>query len=164
MRKNLLILIIVVAFALSSQAQKSKQSSPIGKIEWLIGSWQGTYQGKPFYEAWRKFNDSTLVNFTIEISNNDTIVKEDAAIRYDGKTVIYGSKTAQWKLTDLSETSMTFANDTLKFANKITWSHSKDDHWLTVIKNPTNTINYDLIRVKWLERYVDAYISKMRRR
>ena len=67
----------------------------------------------------------------------------------------------QWKLIDVTDTSIVLGNDTLKYANKITWSRSRDDHWLAVIENPKNVIRYDLVRVGWLDKYVDGFIAKM---
>lgn len=158
--KTKLLLCYILFICLNACAQKPAPDNSIPKMQWLAGAWQGTYNDKPFYEAWKKKNDSILVNFTIEINNNDTIVKEHGAMIYNGKGVVYFGGSGQWKLADVTDTSIVLSNDTLKFANKITWTHSKNDHWLTVIENPKSVIRYDLVRVDWLDKYVDRFLNK----
>ena len=64
MKTFLIASIIFLAITFSGNAQNKTHS--LQKAEWLVGSWQGTYNGQPFYEAWRKLNDATMLNFTIE--------------------------------------------------------------------------------------------------
>ena len=162
MKTRLLLSSILFAVGLNACAQKPNPSNPVAKMGWLVGAWQGTYKGQPFYEAWKKKDDSTLVNFTIEITGKDTIIKEHGFIQSTSKGTIHRGADAQWKLMDVSDTSIVLGNDTLKYANRITWSHSKNDHWLAVIQNPGNVIiKYDLVRVNWLDKYVDDFIARM---
>lgn len=161
MNTKVLLSCYLLVLSLNACAQQAGSSNAVAKMGWLAGTWQGTYQGKPFYESWKKKNDSTLVNLVIEITQRDTIIKEHGAIMSGSKGTVYIGADAQWKLTDLTDTSIVLSNDTLKYANKITWSHSKDDHWLAVIQNPKNVIKYDLVRVDWLDKYVDNFIAKM---
>ena len=58
---------------------------------------------------------------------------------------------------------MVFENDTLKFAYRISWSHSSNDHWLTEIQNPTGVIHYDLVRTPWLNDVVNRFISRAKK-
>lgn len=161
MKTKLLLLCYVSVFGLTACAQKATSSNPISKMGWIVGSWQGTYKGQPFYESWKKKNDSVLVNLTIEVTKTDTIIKEHGVMMTGSKGTVYLGSTSQWKLTEVTDTSIVLSNDTLKYANKITWWHSKNDHWLTVIENPNGVIEYDLVRVEWLDRYVDRFIAKM---
>ena len=151
------ILFLFIIITLCSCSATKIHSTPVDKMQWLIGSWQGTYNSKPFYEAWRKLNDSALINFTIEIKDGDTIVKENGVIRKEGTEMVYKGS-ATWRLLSFTDTSMLFGNDTLRYANRISWTHTKDDHWLTVIKNPTNTITYDIVRINWPEYAIDNYM------
>jgi hypothetical protein len=129
-------------------------------ITWLEGNWKGMYNNAPFYEAWRKATDSVLVNFTIEIKGTDTIVKENGAIRLMKKHRGFAGMDASWELESLSANKIVLKNDTLKYANRIIWSHSPNDHWLTEIHNPKGVIHYDLERVPWLEDVVNRFIRK----
>lgn len=161
MKIKLLLLCHLIVFSLNACAQKATSSNPVSKMGWIVGSWQGTYKDKPFYESWKKKNDSVLVNLTIEVTKTDTVIKENGVMMAGGKGTVYLGSTAQWKLTAVTDTSIVLSNDTLKYANKITWWHSKDDHWLTVIENPKDVIKYDLVRVAWLDKYVDNFMAKM---
>ena len=131
-------------------------------MKWMAGSWKGMYKGAPFYESWVVVNDSLLVNLSIEIKNNDTLIKENGFIRLQNGNITHGGTDAIWQLTKLSDTEMIFENDTLKYANRIIWSHATNDHWITVIHNPSGKINYDLERVPWLDKVVDKFIRKFK--
>jgi len=161
MKKIITILCCFLLPGFMSHAQ-TKHYGPIKQMNWLAGSWKGMYQGAPFYESWILVNDSLLVNLSIEIKNNDTLVKEHGFIRLQNGNIIHGSPNAIWELTKLSDTEMIFENDTLKFANRIIWSHSPNDHWITVIHNPSGIINYDLERVPWLDEAVKRFIRKLK--
>ena len=137
-----------------------KAQGSVKDIAWLEGNWKGTYNNAPFYEAWRKATDSVMVNFTIEIKGNDTIVKENGAIRLMKLNRDFIGRDASWKLESLSGDKIVLKNDTLKYANRIIWSHSPNDHWLTEIHNPKGVIHYDLERVPWLEEVVNRFIRK----
>jgi hypothetical protein len=161
MKTRLLLSSFILTLVLNACAQKANPANPVAKMGWLVGTWQGTYKGQPFYEAWKKKNDSTLVNFTIEVTQRDTIIKEHGAIVATSKGTLHRGVDAQWKLIDVNDTLIVLGNDTLKFANRITWSHSKNDHWLVVIQNPKNVVEYDLVRVDWLDKYVDRFIARV---
>ena len=156
--KNILIILSCFLF-LATNAQKSNYRS-LKQIQWLGGNWKGMYNGAPFYEAWVIVNDSLMVNLAIEIKNNDTVVKENGFIRIKNGDIIHGGTNATWLLTKLNDREMVFENDTLKFANKIIWSHSANDHWLAEIHNPRGIINYDLERVAGLNKAVNRFIKK----
>jgi hypothetical protein len=162
MKKILFGFVCVLLFSFASLAQKNKYQS-LKQMDWLAGYWKGMYKGAPFYEAWIKAHDSLMVNLTIEIKNTDTIVREHGFIRFQNGNIIYGGSRAVWQLTELTGTKMVFENDTLKYSNKIIWSHSSNDHWLTELQNPNDVIYYDLERVLWLKRVVDNFISRARR-
>ena len=159
MRKKITVLGCLLFFGFMSFTQTNKYTS-LKQMKWLAGSWKGMYKGSPFYESWIMVNDSFLVNLSIEIKNNDTLVKENGFTRLQNGNIIHSGTDATWQLSKLSDTEMIFENDTLKFANRIIWSHSPNDHWITVIHNPSGVINYDLERVPWLDKVVDKFIRK----
>lgn len=129
-------------------------------MKWLAGHWKGMYNGAPFYESWVWAHDSLMVNLAIEIKGGDTTIKENGFIRLKNGKITHVGTDATWQLAKLSDTEMIFVNDTLKFANRITWSHSANDHWLTEIHNPKGIIHYDLERVPWLNNAVNRFINK----
>ncbi len=115
-------------------------------MNWLIGSWKGMHNGKPFYEAWRQ-TKNLLVNFAIEINGTDTTVKEETAIFIDTNQITLGKLPTQWKLKRLTPSEMMFENDTLKYSNRIIWLHTLEDHWVTILQNPKSTVYYDMVKM-----------------
>jgi hypothetical protein len=155
MKKNI---ILVCLFSLSLTCCLAQGS--MKDVEWLQGNWKGTYNNAPFYEAWRKVTDSVMVNLTIEIKGTDTVVKENGALLLMKQNPGFKGLDASWKIESLSGEKIVLKNDTLKYANRIVWSHSADDHWLAEIQNPGGTIKYELERVPWLEEVVNRFIRK----
>ena len=149
---------LCLLYSFTACAQKAETS--LAKLDWLAGNWKGMYKGAPFYEAWRKVNDTVMVNFAIEIKVNDTLVKEQGFIALKQGRILHGNKETTWDLDWLDKNSVVFKNDLLKYANKITWTHSKNDHWLAEIKNPGGILNYDLERIAWLDKAIDSFISQ----
>jgi hypothetical protein len=155
MKKHILLVCLFSLYHICCLSQGSAKD-----ITWLEGSWKGMYNNAPFYEAWRKVTDSVMVNFTIEIKGTDTIVKENGAIRLMKQNRGFVGRDASWELESLSADKIVLKNDTLKYANRIIWSHASNDHWLTEIHNPKSIIRYDLERVPWLEDVVNRFIRR----
>jgi pimeloyl-ACP methyl ester carboxylesterase len=145
--------------SVASCGQVGNEFPTTNKVEWLIGNWEGTYNAKPFYEAWRKLDDSTLINFTVDVTANDTIVKENGMLRTGKKGSFFRDRTSQWKVVRLTATTIELGNDVTKPAGRIYWSRTQQDHWLTLIKNPFGDVKYDLTRIDWLETPVNRYVS-----
>lgn len=158
MKKYILFICLVSLSFTCCMAQGS-----VKDIAWLEGNWKGMYNNAPFYEAWRKVSDSVMVNFTIEIKGTDTLVKENGAIRLMKKNRGFVGTDASWEIESLSGDKVVLKNDTLKYANRIIWSHASNDHWLVEIHNPKGIIKYDLQRIAWLDEPVNRFIRKARR-
>ncbi len=60
-------ILILLAMVLACKGYSQNAGADPKQIEWLQGSWMGMYNNAPFFEAWRKVNDSVFVNFKIEI-------------------------------------------------------------------------------------------------
>ncbi len=146
------LLVSSVSFA------QSNQDSSTNQMHWLIGSWKGMHNGKPFYEAWRQANKNILVNFSIEIKGTDTIVKEETAIFINKNETSLGQLPTIWKLKRLTSNEMMFENDTLKYSNRIIWLHTLDDHWFTILQNPKSTLYYEMVKMPELEAVVNRFI------
>ena len=162
--KPLLLNIIASVFAITVFAQKhqtdTKDKHP---LKWLEGSWKGMSNDKPFYEAWRFFNDSVIVNFEITINNGDTLIKETNAIILRHNEKYYGNKTVQWKISRITANELVLKNDSLPYSNTIIWLHTKEDHWLAILENPASTIFYDLVKDPAIDRKVEEWIRSMKK-
>jgi hypothetical protein len=152
---SLLFSLLIVA----AHGQQSATSSDFQKMKWLIGGWEGkTSSGSPFYEAWKFYNDSVLVNFIIEIRNSDTIVKESSAIFIQKGKICMGSHNSTWNLSRLTNNEMIFKNDSINYSNTIIWVRSADDHWFAILQSSGSTTVYDLHRSEMIERKTDEFI------
>ena len=161
MKRIMALSIFCFAFNYCGNTQQRTPKEDFNKMKWLIGSWKGVANNRPFYEAWRRVNDSVYVNFSIEIKNGDTVVSEGSPIYRELGSVYLGQSPARWKLTRLTDDEMVFENDTLKFSNKIIWHHTLIDHWYTELVNPDNRIaKYDIIRMPELDAVVDRFIQQ----
>lgn len=152
------------AFVLLALQVTAQNKNEIQNMHWLVGSWQGMHKDKPFYEAWRKASDNVLVNFSIEIKGNDTLVKEEGAIVIKNDKVLLGKAPTQWILKRSMNNELVFENDSLKFSNRIIWLHTKNDHWFTILQHPKSTVYFDMVKVPALDVIVDRFIAQSRQK
>lgn len=152
------IYIFLIIFSLTSTGQTANTGNDFQKLKWLQGSWKGSANNQPFYEGWRLFNDSTLVNFSIEIKDKDTVIKESSALLFRNKKIVLGQET-QWQATRITENEIVLKNDTPRFSNTIIWLHTGSDHWLTILEHPKSTVYYDMVRDADLDRKLEQWIT-----
>jgi hypothetical protein len=156
-----LVYCLLVSLAASSAgAQKAFTLAEFRSLDWLQGTWKGSTGTKNFYEAWRWANDSTLVNFSIEIKDADTLVRETDALVLRSGRIMLGRPPAQWQATRLQKNELVLKNDTLRYSNTIIWGHTPDNHWLTVLEHPGSTVFYDLTKEAVLDRVVDKWVNR----
>src|SRR5687768_10878031 len=132
------IFIITIFVACDSvpeqKVPKANNAELFKNMHWLVGTWQGTYKDAPFYEAWRKINDTLLENYSIEIGT-DTVIKPGSPLNvFDGKIFLGKKDSTHWELIEASANRIQLKNDTIRFSNTIDWRHTADDHWITVLK------------------------------
>jgi len=134
------------------------QSDSIKKAMWLVGTWKGVYNGAPFYESWR-LQDDSLVNYTIELKNNDTIITRQTLLRWSDQKLVFGKK-ADWVLKRLTKTEIVLENDTSKYSNRIIYLHLENDHWFTILEHPGSTMYFDMVKMNELDAVIDRLINK----
>ena len=159
--KAFFVLIAFLSF-LSIKAQLPATRPQLSKMEWLVGNWKGISNNVPFYEGWRKLNDSTLVNFAIEVKGKDTAVRVADQLAVRGQDFFLGKLPNFWLGARLTDNQIVLRNDSLKFSNRIIWLHTKDDHWFTILEHPLRTVYYDLTRVVAFDFHVDKAFEKYR--
>lgn len=159
--KAFFVLIAFLSF-LSIKAQPPATRPQLSKMEWLVGSWKGISNNVPFYEGWRKLNDSTLVNFAIEVKGKDTAVRVADQLAVRGQDFFLGKLPNFWLGARLTDNQIVLRNDSLKFSNRIIWLHTKEDHWFTILEHPLRTVYYDLTRVAAFDPHVDKAFEKYR--
>jgi|SRR5687767_9571745 len=156
--KRTLLFLPLLLIIISCYSQNQVSGKDFKKMWWLIGSWRGSVAQNFFYEAWRPFNDSVLVNFKIEIKNGDTSISESGALYFKGKELIYGNRSVSWKLARLTENEIVLKNDSLMYSNTIIWLYNGNNHWLAILENPESTVYYDLEKIPWLDKKIDEFI------
>lgn len=149
-----LLLIAVISCKQPPQAPPAN----LQQLNWMVGDWVGTYNGAPFFESWRMVNDSLMLNFSIEVSPVDTVLKENGYIKLTPEGLIHGGENYTWKMDKLTDDEVVFVNPNIPYATRISWRHDANDHWITDIENPKGRIGYDLTRVDWLAPIVDGYM------
>ena len=156
--KRALLFFPLLMMIISCYSQNQVSVKDFKKMKWLIGSWKGSVAQDFFYEAWRPFNDSVLVNFKIEIKNGDTSIRESGALYFKDKELLYGNRTVSWKLVRLTDNEIVLKNDSLPYSNTIIWVYNGNNHWLAILENPDSTVYYDLEKIPWLDKKIDEFI------
>ncbi len=156
------IVLILVSVSIASKAQQPSVKPQLSKMEWLVGSWKGISNNVPFFEGWRKLDDSTMINFGIEVKGKDTIVKAADQLAIRGQDFFLGKLPNFWLGARLTDNQIVLRNDSLRFSNRIIWLHTKDDHWFTILEHPVRTVYYDLTRVAAFDPHVDRAFEKYR--
>jgi len=156
------IVLLLVSISIVSKAQQPPVKPQLSKMEWLVGSWKGISNNVPFFEGWRKLNDSTMVNFGIEVKGKDTIVKAADQLAIRGQDFFLGKLPNFWLGARLTDNQIVLRNDSLRFSNRIIWLHTKEDHWFTILEHPVRTVYYDLTRVAAFDPHVDKAFEKYR--
>jgi hypothetical protein len=160
MKASFVLFLVFVCATINAQQQPVKPE--LSKMEWLVGSWKGMSNNVPFYEGWRKLNDSTMINFGIEVKGKDTIVKAADQLAIRGQDFFLGKLPNFWLGARLTDNEIVLRNDSLKYSNRIIWLHTKEDHWFTILEHPVRTVYYDLTRVAAFDPHVDKAFEKYR--
>ena len=131
----------------------------IAKSHWLVGTWKGIYNGKPFYETWRKNNDNSLICFSLQIANGDTTVRKNSEIKMLNDEIVFADPKI-FKAKRMMDNEMVFEiNDNIG-QSRIIWLHTNEDHWWVILQYPKVTANYDLVRVPALDRAISRHLPK----
>lgn len=152
--KQLLLLIIFSIRLITATAQPD--SMVIKKASWLVGTWKGMNNQSAFYETWR-IQDDSLVNYTIEFKNDDTIVTRQTSLRHKGKSIVFGKK-GDWQLKRMTRNEIVLENDASKYSNRIIYLHLANDHWFTILEHPGSTMYFDMEKVTELDLVIDRFI------
>ena len=159
--------LFILFLLLDATPDAKSQITPLSglqKLKWLQGAWKGSAGAEPFYEGWRFYNDSILVNFAIEIKGRDTVIKESSALVLRNGQLTLGQKPAQWAATPLTANELVLRHDTLKYSNTIIWLHTKEDHWFTILEHPRSTVYYDMSRDPVLDEKLEMWIRQHRKK
>lgn len=120
-------------------------------LRWLEGSWQGSFEGKPFCESWAFANDTLMVNKNLDCAA-DTIAEDGARIQVIDKQVFYtnapkaGEQLLTWKLADCSPTRVRFANPNAPYSQTIVFEKTADGKWTADLTTKGKTLTHVLTK------------------
>jgi hypothetical protein len=162
--KNKLHIPVIIAVALSLSSPSLAQNTEpknITKTHWLVGTWRGTYNGKPFYETWRKNADNSLTCYYIDISGKDTTVREQTSqIAVADGEIGYRSPEV-FKASRLMDNEMVFDIDDPKIGKgRLIWFHTNDDHWWAILEYSKMTAYYDLVRDPLVDKAISSKLKR----
>lgn len=161
MKKLILSSLFSILYVSCVFAQQNDTSS-ISKAHWLIGTWKGIHKGEPFFETWRKKNDSSLICYSISMKNGDTTVKENSAIEFENNVVVFRDPNV-WKAKRIVDNEMTFELSNERGLSRIIWMKKKDNHWWALLQFPKATHYYDLEYLPELDKAVNKFIFSMKK-
>jgi hypothetical protein len=156
--KNYLLLFLLICI-LNEDGFAQIDTSSLTKTHWLVGTWKGVHNGKPFFETWRKKDDNSLICYSLQISKGDTSLKLNSLIRLKGNVVVFEDP-AFWKAKRLMENEMTFELINKQGNHRIIWMKTVDNHWWAILQFPLATMYYDLVNMPDLDKAVNKYIPK----
>lgn len=144
MQKTIAFFLLLIALnACESKLRPLDYFVVFQNMRWLVGSWEGEYEGKPFFETWELASDTLLRNTTSE---------GQSFIRVIGRQVFYtndpkpGEQMLRWKLADCNEQRVRFENPTAPYSQTIVFEHTPDDRWKAVLVTKGDTVAYLLKR------------------
>jgi hypothetical protein len=153
-------LILTLSLYFSANAQNASPDN-IQKTHWLVGTWTGTFNGKPFYETWRKNKDNSLICYSVEIANGDTTVKKNSEIKLVNGDISFVDPNV-FEATRIMPNEVVFEINDAKIGNsKLVWLHTGDDHWWAILQFPKLTAYYDLKRVPLLDKAIEKKLPKI---
>jgi hypothetical protein len=142
--RSILIALLATSMSLSGFAQDSTTAS-FQKMKWLLGHWEGEWNGAPFYEKWRVIDSTHLHHVNYDLNNGDTVVKSESVIMIMGNNIRYeGSNGYVFSLVSVDDSSMVFANP--DHGEKLTFRLLADGRWLAEIITPQTRLTHYLRR------------------
>jgi hypothetical protein len=136
-----LVPIAVIAACGPAKPGKADTSLPhftkaqFASIRWLDGRWRGVDSaGKPFFEAYRVVNDSTMHQGTFSDSTFATQT-DSAVVGWRNGVVVDQGASSPWVATRLDSGVVTFAL-TKAATNRFVWIRHSPDEWEAQIYTP----------------------------
>jgi hypothetical protein len=106
------------------------------QLRWVEGRWRGDQpDGKPFYEAYRFVNDSTIRSYSYADSASGAVPSDSGFIALRGGEVTTGGEGARWVASQLTASRIDFA-PRVGASNSFTWQRASADAWTATLRWP----------------------------
>lgn len=103
----------------------NSQMKSLESFSWLLDKWVNSEGESHSYESWEKINDTLFIGESKSIKNGKEIFREKLELSKIGEDIIYiadvvhNPKPVQFKLTNFTDSSVTFENLQHDFPQKI---------------------------------------------
>lgn len=124
------------------------------RMSWILGSWEGRFEGTVYYERWSRPNDTSLQNITFVLQGADTLVTSTAAIRIIDNTIYYSNlpedelELIKWKLKDLGDKLMHFENAAAPYTQEVIFEQGSPQTIMTKLVGETDTLTQQLRKLQ----------------
>lgn len=132
------------------------QTSPLNKIEWILGSWKRTSRGRKFVERWTKISPNTLrgKGMMIQPDSGEEKTFEDLIITVMGDEIFYLPKVDEnpfpipFKLVSSESNKAVFENSSHDFPQRIEYHLIDARSMKAIISNTDRSkeIEFDFTR------------------
>lgn len=149
---SILIFIFSGLLILEGCAPQPEKKS-LNNLDWLIGTWQGESRtGNIYFEEWNKAGANEFVNHNYHFEQGIKVNGGTSRIVLENNDIYYVNDTdslkkLRWKAIAISPASATFANDSIKPYNHITFTLSPGNTWDATLTGAKDTITYSLKRM-----------------
>ncbi len=124
------------------------------RMSWLLGSWEGRFEGTVYYERWTRANDTSLQNITFVLQGADTLVTSSAAIRVINDTIYYSNlpkdelELLKWKLKDIGDKLVHFENAAAPYTQEVIFEQGSPQTIMTRLVGNTDTLTQQLRKLQ----------------
>jgi hypothetical protein len=123
------IRILAILLLVSCQKKSDNKYEQLGKMSWLLGSWENKIPNGTLKETWIKENDSTFSAKSYFIKEEDTLHNETILLTQKNDVITYSAKIlgenndkfVDFKLTSTNEKDCVFENPSHEYPQKIVY-------------------------------------------
>jgi hypothetical protein len=150
------VLALVPLLAPSSRGGET-QGSPIGKLAWLAGCWEGTSGDRHIEEQWMTPRGGTMLGMGRTVVGDTTSESEQMQIREDAGQLVLTAKPsdqeeASFRSLSLTGTGVIFENQFHDFPQRVIYRRQADGSLLARIEGEENGkargVDFPMQRVK----------------
>ncbi|MEO8209756.1 MAG: DUF6265 family protein [bacterium] len=116
----------------------------LGRLQWLIGEWEGIHGKGIYHEEWEKINDNELSGKAYLIQKGEIINPEKLKLQSNVKGIYYvadvrhNTNPVSFRMTGIEENIVVFENPDHNFPQKITYVRKGHDSLLAIIEATIN--------------------------
>lgn len=143
--KSILSVLLAIVMSFPGFGQDSTATASFRKMQWLLGYWEGEWNGAPFYERWRIIDGTHLHQMNYSLNKGDTVINDESVIMIAGNGVRYEGRNGYvYSLISADDSSMVFANP--DHGETLTFRLMPDGRWFAEMITPKTRMTHYLWR------------------